>query len=146
MSERTTRYLGPFFWFAMILGALVLTHEASSKELSKAQLEYLNKLKGPVVVRGDYFKAITVAFKDFELTTLNANASKARAAGSEISESLIWLSKIENYDIDVELGDGVIAVWFSPTVRGDAPMILGGNTKYEIDSQSFAIVRKGTSK
>jgi hypothetical protein len=114
-------------------------------ELSAAQKEYLKKLDGPVLLRGDYFKAITIAFEDFS-KRLARDESKSKVLNGEEATRFEWLSHIENYDVNVEQTDSMFLVYFSPTVRGDAPIILGGVVKYEIDRKTFQVATKTSIK
>lgn len=135
----------------LLLGPLVLSiymgslQSARGAELTAAQKEYLKKLDGPIVLRGDYFKAISVAYQDFS-KRLAANEAKSKIHDGDAATTLQWLSHIENYDIDIEQTDAAFIVYFSATVRGDAPMILGGIVKYEIDRKTFGITEKSTHK
>jgi hypothetical protein len=118
---------------------------AHGAELTATQQAYLKKLDQPVVLRGDYFKAITVAYKDFS-NRLAADGARSTIEDGQRATTLQWLSHIENYDIDVEQTDAAFVVYFSSTVRGDAPIILGGTVKYEIDRKTFKITTKFTEK
>jgi hypothetical protein len=110
-------------------------------DLSTAQKEYLKKLDGPVLLRGDYFKAITIAYEDFA-KRLARDESKSKILNGEEATRFQWLSHIENYDINIEQTDTMFIVYFSPTVRGDAPIILGGGIKYEFDRKTFQMAEK----
>jgi hypothetical protein len=143
----------PLRWRAalMVLALIVLTISASSlrlargSELSAAQKEYLKKLDEPVVLRGDYFKAINVAYADYSKTLAGFDA-KSKIADGQRATTLDWLSHIENYDIHVEQTNATFIVYFPPTVRGDAPIIMGGIAEYEIDRKTFQIISKSTGK
>jgi|ERR1700735_970922 len=118
---------------------------AQGAELSTAQKEYLRKLDAPVVLRGDYFRAVTVAYADYS-KTLAAYQARSKNGSGERASTLQWLSHIENYDIRVEQTNTTFVVSFPPTVRGDAPIIMGGVTQYEIDRKTFQIRGKSTGK
>jgi hypothetical protein len=114
-------------------------------ELSEAQRAYLKKLDGPILLRGDYFKAIAAAYEDFS-KRLERDAVKSRALTGEEANHSQWLSRIENYDINVEEAGTMILVSFSPTVRGDPPIIFGGVVNYQVDRKTFQIVSKTAIK
>jgi hypothetical protein len=114
---------------------------ACAAELSEAQRAYLKKLDGPILLRGDYFKAIAAAYEDFS-KRLERDAFKSRTLTGEEANHSQWLSRVENYDIDVKRADNMIFVSFAPTVRGDAPIIFGGVVNYQIDRKTFQIVEK----
>jgi hypothetical protein len=63
-----------------------------------------------------------------------------------VSCPLEWLSHVENYDIDVAQTSTTFVVSFSPTVRGNPPIILGGTVKYEIDRKTLQILEKRSIK
>lgn len=133
----------------MLLGLIIFgifapsPRPAHGAELSAAQKEYLKKLDGPVVLRGDHFKAITIAYKEFA-KRLERDEFKSKTLGGEEATTFQWLSRIENYDIHIEQTDTQFIVFFSPTVRGDAPIIMGGVTEYEIDRKTFQLTGKST--
>jgi hypothetical protein len=102
-------------------------------------------LSAPVLIRGDYFKAITVAFEDFS-KRLARDESKSKALSGEEATRFAWLSHIENYDVNVEQTESMFLVYFSPTVRGEAPIILGGVVKYQIDRKTFQVATKTSIK
>jgi hypothetical protein len=129
-----------------VFGIFAPSHRpAHGAELSEAQKEYLKKLDRPVLLRGDYFKAITIAYKDFS-KRLERDEFKSKILDGEEATSFQWLSRIENYDIHIEQTDTQFIVYFSPTVRGDAPIIMGGVIEYEIDCKTFQFTSKSTGK
>jgi hypothetical protein len=109
------------------------------------QKEYLKKLNAPILLRGDYFKAVMSAYSDFE-QELSKNESIAASPDSPNPSLAEWLSKIENYDINVSQSGGRIVVQFNPTVRGKFVPVLGGGARYEIDAGSFLVLSKSFSK
>jgi hypothetical protein len=74
------------------------------------------------------------------------NANAASAADTPNPSLASWLSKIENYDINVSQSGRHIVVIFNPTVRGKFMPVLGGGARYEIDKETFAILKKDFSK
>jgi hypothetical protein len=123
---------------------LAATPQAQAAE-TPMQKAYLKKLDGPILLRGDYFKAILSAYSDFE-RELSKNASAATAPDTPNPSLAAWLSKIENFDIHVSQSGGRIIVQFNPTVRGNFVPVLGGGARYEIDSVSFVVLSKVFSK
>lgn len=107
------------------------------------------KLDEPIVIRGDYFKAVLTAYqRDFANEILKDKAKKAETRrGTEGEFPLLdFLSKIENYDIAVELKDGNYIVSFGPTPRKGAPEIFGGGAHYIIEAKTFKIIEKRYTK
>ena len=152
LSAKSRGKIGGFaeslFFFALLLLPMIAT--VANVPLVQAaetpmQREYLKKLDGPVLLRGDYFKATMSAYSDFE-SELSKNASAATAADTPNPSLASWLSKIENYDIHVSQSAGHIVVQFNPTVRGKFMPVLGGGARYEIDKTSFSILSKVFSK
>jgi hypothetical protein len=146
---RLDRNVGFFlFCVVMCLGAIIASFvqmpQAKAAE-TPLQREYLKKLDGPVLLRGDYFKAVMSAFADFE-SELSKNGRAATAPDTPNPSLALWLSKMENYDIHVSQNAGRIIVQFNPTVRGNFMPVLGGGARYEIDKQSFEVLSKTFSK
>ena len=132
----------------LIVGALLgqpigVAHAQSSP--TPMQKEYLKKLEGPIILRGDYLKAILSAYSYFG-SELSKNERAAAAPDTPNKELAAWLSKIEDYDIHVSQTRDAIVVDFTPTVRGNFMPVLGGGAHYEIDKTSFEIRSRVFSK
>jgi hypothetical protein len=127
-----------------VLASLLSTSCAQAAE-TPMQHEYLKKLDQPILLRGDFFKATMSAYSDFKSELLK-NANAASAVDTPNPSLASWLSKIENYDINVSQSGGHIVVTFNPTVRGKFMPVLGGGARYEIDKETFAILKKDFSK
>jgi len=110
--------------------------------------EYLQNLEKPIILRGDYFKAVTAAYDDFEqiLQKRRAAAESATTAPAD-RDRLVRLSSIENYDIRVRDTRSSYIVTFGVTFRGEAPlMTMGAGMRYVVDRNSFAINEKAPAK
>jgi hypothetical protein len=132
----------------MMLPAILLTREAGAgadSKLSPAQQAYLKQLDGPTLLRGDYLRAILVAYDDFS-HELDKNAADSKAPGTQNKKLAEWLSRIEHFDIRVSRTDEGFVVEFGPTVRNDAMTVFGGGGRYVINEKSFAISSKILSK
>ena len=129
------------------LGATVLYPNGTQAQspLTPMQSEYLKKLEGPIILRGDYFKAVQAAYSDFA-NELAKNASAALAPDSPNKALAEYASKVENYDIHITKTGEKIGVNFIPTVRGNFMPILGGGAYYEVNASSFQIESKHFSK
>lgn len=132
--------LASFASAAVFIGAA-----ESQPALTPMQREYLKKLEGPIILRGDYFKAVSVAYSDFE-KELSKNADAARAPDAPNKALLDWTSKIENYDIHIAKKGELISVDFIPTVRGNFMPVLGGGGHHDVSGSSFQIESKLLSK
>lgn len=133
--------------FIVSLSAVVAFSNGAGAQssLTPMQKEYLEKLDGPITLRGDYFKAVQVAYSDFE-SELAKNASAALSPDTPNRELAEWTSKVENYDVQITKNGGAISVNFISTVRGKFMPVLGGGAHYEINASSFRIESKLSSK
>jgi hypothetical protein len=110
---------------------------------SSAAREYLKEIEKPIVLRGDYFKAVTVAYEDFLRTLTSRRTNAESAATASERDQLLYLSKIENYDINVRHTESTYIVAFGVTFRGGDPyMVMGGGLRYVLDRSTFAIKEK----
>ena len=110
--------------------------------------EYLKNLEKPIVVRGDYFKAITVAYGDFErILEQRRAAAESPTTGTSDRERFKRLAAIENYDIHVRNTPATYVVTFGVTFRGDTPLLtMGAGMRYVLDRNSFTIKEKAPAK
>lgn len=111
--------------------------------LNPAQKEYLTKLDEPIILRGDFFRAVMAAYEDFG-KLLRKRAQEAPTATNQMLTER--LSKVDNFDINVERSEGTIVVEFVVTVRGGHDPVFGGGARYIIDGTTFAITEKIYSK
>lgn len=107
---------------------------ADKPEQPASVKEYLASLEQSIVLRGDYLKAVDVAYRDDFLEHI-----QSRKGGTFLSD---FLSKIENYDVHIEQKENYFIVTFGPTMRNNAPDIFGGGARYLIDSKRFIIKEK----
>jgi hypothetical protein len=131
-------------YLLMLLMMFSSASYAAEPAPSPAAREYLEKLEKPIILRGDYFKAVTVAYEDFA-RTLNAHRTNAEPTMTPASdrEIQLYMSKIENYDINVRHTDSTYIVAFGVTFRGGDPfMVTGGGMRYVIDRSTFVIKEK----
>ncbi len=104
----------------------------------------LKKLERPITLRGDFLKAVNVAWTDFSLRKSKelGGARKRSDFDPANSEMFDYLSKMESYDIQVKKTDSQIVVYIGPTLRDNAPIIFGGDARYWIDRKQFTISKK----
>jgi len=107
--------------------------------------EFLNNPDRPIVVKGDYFKALLVAYGDFS-KILVKHAADVGAPGSANPELARRLSKIEAYDIYVELSGETYLIHIAPTIRDQAHVVFGGGATYTISRKDFKIIDRTLSK
>ena len=136
--------VGIFATIVMVVGGLsevCLAEEGASSVTQR----FMNNPDLPVIVRGDYFKAIQVAYHDFS-TVLARRARDANSSDNANRDSALRLSKIENYDIHVEQAPSSYTVWFRPTMRDTVDVVMGGGATYTVDRKTFSITKKVLSK
>ena len=118
---------------------------ADTPQLSAEAKKHLKKLDEPIFLRGDYFKAVQVAYEDFR-RVLAAKVEFGNSRDPDDAADIQWLANIENYDIYVEQTATSYVVQFDVTLRNNPPMIFGGRTRYTIDRSTFAITQMGSLK
>jgi hypothetical protein len=141
----TTLAVHAVFFAGLYMAALFASVASAQSTAKPLQKEYLKKLEGPIILRGDYFKAVQSAYSDFE-NELSKNARGALAADTPNKALAEWTSKIENYDIHITKTGETISIDFIPTVRGDFMPVLGGGAHYVVNGSSFRIESKLFSK
>ena len=114
---------------------------ADQPTLSPAAKAQLKKLDEPIVLRGDYFRAVKTAYEDFA-RELDSKKAVANTQGPDTAELIRWLSRIENYDIHVERTPTSYEVEFEVTLRNNAPMVFGGGARYLVDPATFSITER----
>jgi hypothetical protein len=126
--------LGVFLSGSLLSNTLCLGDEAS---MSSAFKQFMAAPDNPIILRGDYLKATSVALRDFQ-TIL---ARRGDHAGQS-PESTLNLSLLENYDVSIDQTASSYIVQFGPTVRNHATVVFGGGARYVIDRSRFAITQK----
>lgn len=135
---------------SIFLANLLYISQSIGGEPQKSQtmIDYIKSLDKPIELRGDYLKAAMIAYnKDFSkfIEQYKRQASIDESA-KENTPHLAFLSKLENYDVLIELKGKDYVISFGPTVRGDALEIFGGGAQYLIDGKTFEIKEKKYSK
>jgi hypothetical protein len=118
---------------------------AQESQLDISMREFLNNPDRPVVLKGDYLKALLSAYDDFG-KILTKHANDARASGSANPELARRLAQIEAYDIQIDLHDQTYLVRFVPTIRDQAHVTFGGGATYTISRKDFKIMDRTLSK
>jgi hypothetical protein len=133
--------------FAVLLLAVMSgSVPAEAPPPSDWRQEYLKKLDQPILLRGDYFKAVLAAYEDFS-HTLAENDAAARSDAPRNRDLSRLMSKIENFDIGVSQTNTDYLVDFAITFRGGDPlMVTGGGTHYVVDRHTFKIKEKTLRK
>lgn len=114
----------------------------------QAMIDYIKSLDKPIELRGDYLKAVMAAYNQDFSKVLQEHRQQISIDKNvqERTSHFVFLSKLENYDVLIELKGKDYFVSFGPTVRGDAPENFGGGAQYLIDGKKFEIKYKEYSK
>jgi hypothetical protein len=102
----------------------------------------INWMNVEVVIRGDYFHAATVAYEDFSHKLRERVKKTAAPDGTGNRELTGYLSRIENFNIQVGFGHGRYNVWMIPRASEDFPGGFGGDALYVIDAKEFKILER----
>jgi hypothetical protein len=133
-------------WLIAFAGPQVAhAQQQSQLTLSAAEQKQVKALDHPIVLRGDYFRAVESAYSDFA-KYLTLKKTGAAPQDKDNQKLVDWLSNIENYDIHVRQLPTSYTVMFEVTLRNNAPPVFGGGASYLIDGSSFQIIRKTFSK
>ena len=134
------------FWLMAFAGPQVgHAQQQGQLTLSAAEQKQVRALDRPIVLRGDYFRAVESAYGDFA-KYLALKKTEAAPQDEEDRKLVDWLSNIENYDIHVRQMPTSYQVRFEVTLRNNAPPVFGGGASYLVDGSSFQIIRKTFSK
>lgn len=133
--------LATFIVFVVAVSGMCLADEATNSVTE----QFMRNPDLPVIVRGDYFKAIEVAYRDFS-KVLSRRARESKSFAGSLSELELRLSKIENYDIHVEQAPSSYTVWFRPTMRDTNYIVMGGGATYTVDGSTFSIIKVAFSQ
>ncbi|WP_019866856.1 hypothetical protein [Methylovulum miyakonense] len=104
---------------------------------SNNSIDWYNK---ELIINGQYVRVLLVVEKEFiSHITEKANEIKKKGIKYDV-ESSTYLSKIENYNIEIGVGKGKFAVWISPRLSEEFPGFFGGDAFYAVDSKTFKIL------
>lgn len=102
----------------------------------------INWVNVEVVIRGDYFRAAQAAYEDYSKQLRERVKKLAAPGGTGDAELTGYLSRIEDFNIQVGFGHGRYTVWMVPRASQDFPVIFGGDARYVIDAKEFKILEK----
>jgi hypothetical protein len=134
--------LGALATFLLALGSSSLAQDSHLSALS----DFLDHPDRPIYVRGDYFKAIQVAYGDFVKVLARRRVKTSGAPDQDSSEYPMRMSRIEYYDIYIEESGDAYRIHIAPTRREPLHEIFGGGATYVIDRVSFKIINITMSK
>lgn len=122
----------------VMLMTVAMAHSAQKDQIAWHNVD--------VVIRGDYFRASTVAYNDFAKRLAVAAKETATSAVDSNSELQEYLVSIEHYNIQVGFGRNQYLVWMLPRTSDEFPAIFGGDALYIIDAKEFKILEKHFGK
>jgi hypothetical protein len=92
-----------------------------------------------VVIRGDLFRAATVAYEDFSKRLAER---VARLPGESNDRPAQYVAVIDNYDVKVGFGPGKYVVWITPRSTPEFPGDVEAGAFYTIDAKTFTVREK----
>lgn len=95
-----------------------------------------------VVIRGDYFKAASVAYADF---SKSLDERRVRGPSAKNKKLAQYLAVIDNYDVQVGAGPGRYLVWITPRFSEEFPAddaLTDAGAFYELDAETFTVREK----
>ena len=134
--------LGAFATLLLALGSSSLAQDSHMSALS----DFLDHPDKPIYVRGDYFRAIQVAYGDFAKVLARRRVKTSGVPDQDSSEYPMRMSRIEYYDIYVEESGDSYRIHIAPTRRDPLHEVFGGGATYIVDRVSFKITDITTSK
>jgi hypothetical protein len=95
--------------------------------------DFLAHPDNAIYVRGDFYKALIVVYRDFA-KILEKHKRNARSDQTEER-----LSHLENYDIHIEQDASSYKIHVSPTLRDHGHEVFGGAYTYVVERNTFHI-------
>ena len=95
----------------------------------------------PIILRGDYLKATVIAYRDFEKQKAGQSKDTAPPQRSESADDTD-VSKMDNYDVSIDLTAKSYIVQIGPSVRDPSHVVFGGGARYVIDRSSFRVLSR----
>lgn len=132
--HKIMKYIALFVWFSF------------STSVFSAQGHDIDWNNKELVIKGEYLHAVLVAEKDFSVR-IASRASKLKNNATNTDNKLAeYLSKIDNYNIEIGFGNNRYLVWITPRLSDEFPIIFGADALYTIDSKTFQIIDKQYGK
>lgn len=132
--RKMMKYIALFVWLCF------------SMNVFSAQRDDIDWHNKELVIKGEYLHAVLVAEKDFSVW-ISSRASKLESHGTNINHKLAeYLSKIDNYNIEIGFGRDRYLVWITPRVTDEFPIIFGADALYTIDRKTFQVIDKQYGK
>ena len=110
--------------FSCLVTSLCLADDVSMGEVFR---QFMAAPDRPVIVRGDYFRATSVAYGDF-----------AKEKGGH--------SQMQNYDVSIDQTPTTYIVQFGPAMKDPSEVVFGGGARYVIERTSFRILSRALLK
>jgi hypothetical protein len=125
---------------------LAMTLMVAAEFAHAAPRDDINWMNVEVVIRGDYFRAAMVAYEDYSQKLRKRLKEVANPASTGNKELTGYLSRIEDFNIQVGFGHGRYNVWMLPRTSEEVPGVFGGDALYVIDAKEFKILEKHYGK
>jgi hypothetical protein len=133
--------------FEMIKQTVLLLLMAATISCAQAApRDDVNWINLEVVIRGDYFRAVQVAYEDYSIKLLKRAKDAAAPDGTGDKKLAEYLSHIEHFNIQVGAGHGRYNVWILARASEEFPVIFGGDALYIIDDRDFKVIEKHYGK
>jgi len=130
----------------MIKYLVVLAWLCFSPKVFSAQQEAIDWQNKELIIKGDYLHAILIAEKDFSARIANRASNPERQKTKADHKLAEYLSKIDNYNIEIGMGNNRYLVWITPRLTKEFPVIFGGDALYIIDADTFQLIEKQLGK
>jgi hypothetical protein len=122
----------------LLVALLGLLSGATADPQSVSVKDFMENPDRGIVLRGDYFKAAAVAFRDFPKDLARNEANGKRSSDTN--------AKAEDYDILISQSDSSFVVQILPKIRDREHVVFGGGMTYMIDRKTFAITDRSVQK
>jgi hypothetical protein len=112
-------------WLLVVFGCFLATSLCLADDVSMGEAfkQFMAAPDRPVILRGDYFRATSVAYRDF---------SKEKGGHSQM----------QNYDVSIDQTPTTYIVQFGPAMKDPSEVVFGGGARYVIERTSFRILSR----
>jgi|HubBroStandDraft_1064217.scaffolds.fasta_scaffold56768_2 hypothetical protein len=122
---------------ALIFVLLLVDSVGTADETQMASVfkQFMAAPDSPVILRGDYFRATLIAYRDFaKIVPPNVRDSDTKNARRAPNPP-----DIRDYDISIDQTPTSFIVQLGPATRDPSHVVFGGGAKYIIDRDSMKI-------
>jgi hypothetical protein len=125
---------------AMVCILLLVSSAVSADDahMASAFKQFMAAPDGPIILRGDYFKAALIAYRDFAKVV----APSLQDGTAHDPKQARNRPDIRDYDISIDQTPAVFIVQFGAANRDPSHVVFGGGAKYTIDRASLKILNR----